>query len=203
MSIGRYRAERVLARFTPDDWLDPERRTAVIAAFNKEGIMAVPVGLDQVDFCDGAGPVTLLKWRTAATERETFEGGWSKLVGALEEVRALYNATTPNPIVIHQIKEKFGGLRYYTGAAPEWFLTLIDAVEEMSLRTCEECGEQGRTRGKGWVKTLCAPCAIRLDYPLTDIEQALIEAKRDPASAPLYKSVADVKADIERSKRGS
>jgi hypothetical protein len=56
-----------------------------------------------------------------------------------------------------QVKEKFGGLRFYTnGASPEQ-QAMIDLTEELSYRTCEDCGDTNHamTYGVGWNRTLC------------------------------------------------
>lgn len=68
---------------------------------------------------------------------------------------------------IVQIKEKFGGLRYYTrqtlGVFDE-FRDLINEAEELSFKTCEECGGTDEvetdTLGPGyfWIFTLCDTC---------------------------------------------
>lgn len=55
----------------------------------------------------------------------------------------------------HQIKEKFGGLRFYIGAGSEELWSAIDDAEKESVRTCEECGAPGVRRSRGWIKTLC------------------------------------------------
>lgn len=54
-----------------------------------------------------------------------------------------------------QIKEKFGGLRFYVGAASDEMHDLITQAELKSFRTCEQCGAPGELRTGGWVKTLC------------------------------------------------
>lgn len=63
-----------------------------------------------------------------------------------------------------QIKEKFGGLRYYISAPPgcniqkiDAIRSIVDAAEDESFTTCEVCGlpgEAGRDGGY-WIKTLC------------------------------------------------
>lgn len=58
-------------------------------------------------------------------------------------------------VAILQIKEKFGGLRFYVGAASDDLFTAIDEAEKRSITMCEECGEPGRLRGLGWIRTLC------------------------------------------------
>lgn len=57
-----------------------------------------------------------------------------------------------------QIKEKFGGLRFYTNSASDSIHQLIDEAEETSLVTCEECGLIGKRRSRGWIRTLCNSC---------------------------------------------
>ena len=64
---------------------------------------------------------------------------------------------------IVQIKEKFGGLRFYvTGATPEirgW----VRFAEIMSYGLCEGCGtNQGLGTTSGWIRTICEPCAIEI-----------------------------------------
>jgi hypothetical protein len=56
-----------------------------------------------------------------------------------------------------QVKEKFGGLRFYTGTVTEETSIWIDEAEAESCRTCDRCGgagEQRRTAG-GHIFTRC------------------------------------------------
>ena len=69
---------------------------------------------------------------------------------------------------ICQIKEKFGGLRFYVDilepapeAKVEEFHHLISAAEGESYKICEDCGQPGETRGGGWIKVLCDACNKR------------------------------------------
>jgi len=77
--------------------------------------------------------------------------GWFNLIYSLSEtlVKLKFN----NPIL--QVKEKFGGLRYYVGGATEEQWRKIDLAEEMSYHICEVCGRTGKDRDYGWIKTLC------------------------------------------------
>ena len=63
-------------------------------------------------------------------------------------------------IVAVQVKEKFGGLRFYVeSASPEQY-AVISFAESLSYGVCEECGSPhniGRT--SGWIRTLCETCA--------------------------------------------
>lgn len=57
---------------------------------------------------------------------------------------------------ILQIKEKFGGLRFYIGSGTEEIHNIITKYESLSYETCEDCGEQGELRNDlGWIRTLC------------------------------------------------
>jgi hypothetical protein len=58
------------------------------------------------------------------------------------------------PVAV-QIKEKFGGLRFYVQAATDKHYNYISFAESMSYRTCEQCGAPGKTYTDGWHKTLC------------------------------------------------
>ena len=55
-----------------------------------------------------------------------------------------------------QVKEKFGGLRFYLdSSATEKLHDAIRLAEDESYKTCELCGEPGEPRREGWIKTLC------------------------------------------------
>ena len=45
---------------------------------------------------------------------------------------------------VYQVKEKFGGLRFYIGEGTTEIFDRIALAEEASLETCEECGKPGR-----------------------------------------------------------
>ena len=59
------------------------------------------------------------------------------------------------PVIAKQIKEKFGGLRFYYEGGDEYINGLSSMAEQMSYRICEECGANGRVRNGGWIRTLC------------------------------------------------
>lgn len=58
-------------------------------------------------------------------------------------------------IEVVQVKEKYGTLRFYTQGINEKIDGMIWFAESMSGRICEECGNPGKIRGKGWVYTSC------------------------------------------------
>lgn len=57
-----------------------------------------------------------------------------------------------------QIKEKFGGLRFYIGQGSEEVRNAIHRAEAMSYKICELCSAPGQVGGKGWLTTLCTTC---------------------------------------------
>ncbi|OBI39699.1 hypothetical protein [Mycobacterium colombiense] len=102
------------------------------------------------------------------------DAGWYPLVIATD--RRL--AEIDPGYVVHQIKEKFGTLRYYCAAGSDdprrEVLDALDAVteeaERFSALTCERCGDPGiLRRTRYWAKTLCTPCGDGLGYmPASD-----------------------------------
>ena len=57
-----------------------------------------------------------------------------------------------------QVKEKFGGLRFYMTCETDEIYELIEKAEALSCKTCEVCGEDGTRRPTSWIKTLCDDC---------------------------------------------
>jgi hypothetical protein len=71
----------------------------------------------------------------------------------------------PFDFQIVQIKEKFGGLRFYIDGGDSEIYELIRFAEELSYKTCEYCGSnEDIFRSKGWVITACLKCATTHDH---------------------------------------
>ncbi len=58
-------------------------------------------------------------------------------------------------VTVEQIKEKFGGLRFYYQGGDEHISGMVRMAESWAGHSCEECGAPGEMRSGGWVKTLC------------------------------------------------
>jgi hypothetical protein len=57
---------------------------------------------------------------------------------------------------ICQVKEKFGGLRFYINTGSDEIFKRIHLAENQSYEICETCGEKGEMRTDlGWYSTLC------------------------------------------------
>lgn len=69
-----------------------------------------------------------------------------------------YNAPIPDEVpqvVAVQVKEKFGGLRFYYDGGDERIRGMEQVAESMSTRTCETCGKPGKLITNGWWYTAC------------------------------------------------
>lgn len=111
--------------------------------------------------------------------------GWYKL---LAETNRKMKMMWPQ-YEIHQVKEKYGTLRFYWGVPFEdenWQAmnedvrnTVHGIMEDIAYQAehrsgyiCETCGGHGKTRVRNhWYKTLCATCAIDQNYPLEEWEE--------------------------------
>ena len=58
-------------------------------------------------------------------------------------------------VVVAQIKEKFGGLRFYYDGGDEKIEGMVRIAESWASRSCETCGNVGKSRTGGWIRTLC------------------------------------------------
>lgn len=87
--------------------------------------------------------------------------GWYNLIDIL--CSQLQHETDKNghpQVVAFQVKEKFGGLRFYIGEASDDQHAYISFAEAMSYHICESCGtmEDVEVRRGGWIVTLCNTC---------------------------------------------
>ena len=80
--------------------------------------------------------------------------GWHQLVTSL--INDLFDMGWDGRL--YQIKEKFGGLRFYTGETTDDMWDRIREAESLSVKTCEYCGAPGKLRVGGWVKCRCDAC---------------------------------------------
>lgn len=77
----------------------------------------------------------------------------------LKKIRAKNKDITLTPkvewIQIEQIKEKFGGLRFYYQGGDDEISGMVIMAERWANNTCETCGNKGERRSGGWIRTLC------------------------------------------------
>lgn len=83
---------------------------------------------------------------------------WANDTRAALLVANPYNNKIPEPceqVVIQQIKEKFGTLRFYYQGGDEYITGAVSLAESLTSHLCEECGGLGKVRHGGWVRVLC------------------------------------------------
>jgi len=84
------------------------------------------------------------------------DDGWFELIYKLsEDLMTISSNLGIKPPVAVQVKEKFGTLRFYVDGYDESIGKRIDQAEAESAQICEVCGNQGKQRSQGWVRTLC------------------------------------------------
>ena len=101
--------------------------------------------------------------------------GWYPLIVQLDEELA---AIDPD-YELHQVKEKYGGLRYYISESTdpdvaERMSALIEDAEDTSVRVCEGCGADGVlcvSKG-GWYRTMCPGCQAGSDRGYRPVRDA-------------------------------
>lgn len=79
--------------------------------------------------------------------------GWFEILDNLMD--KIKEVDTDRSVSVHQVKEKFGGLRFYIEGGNDEVDKLISEAEEKSFKTCEVCGKPGKPNKKGWIRTAC------------------------------------------------
>lgn len=116
----------------------------------------------------------LFKTRTDPTVRTGirfgFEcgDGWYELIKECSAKIEAVNEKLAEPITAAQVKEKFGGLRFYLNTCQSecgdevWkeVREAIEIAERKADITCEDCGKPGKTGGRIWISTLCTECRV-------------------------------------------
>ena len=93
------------------------------------------------------------------------DDGWFDILWMLSLALEDESKQTGAKIEAVQVKEKFGGLRFYPGPCTDRGYDLISMAETLSVRRCEVCGKHGKTCSRGyWLKTVCKEHAALLKY---------------------------------------
>jgi hypothetical protein len=97
--------------------------------------------------------------------------GWYKLIYELVHEIRINDLKKGDWITkATQVKEKFGGLRFYVTGTSDKNWALIRNAEQKSYAVCEETGSEVEvgTWNNGWVRTMCRKEALRKFYDLSD-----------------------------------
>ncbi len=90
--------------------------------------------------------------------------GWYWLIDQLCRNIQSYidNNDKDSQVVATQVKEKFGGLRFYYNGGNDYVHGMVRLAESMSYHICEQCGStKNVSQTKGWIYTLCEDCLIK------------------------------------------
>ena len=94
----------------------------------------------------------LLKYSQPEEKYYNYPLGWTLLVHNLINKLKLMK----EDVIVYQIKEKFGGLRFSCSGSQE-VQNLVRGAENDSFNICQECGLPGQLMIKnGWYSTVCA-----------------------------------------------
>lgn len=88
------------------------------------------------------------------------EGWWPILQALCSNIQHYLNWKNKDSevvpqVVVAQIKEKFGGLRFYYDGGDDRIQGMVSMAESWADKSCEICGKPGTRRSGGWIRTLC------------------------------------------------
>ena len=110
--------------------------------------------------------------------------GWYWVIRNLcAEITAAYAAEGLEvEIAPTQIKEKYGGLRFYYSSTGRCLPVVDDIIckyEDIAENTCEECGKPGKLRNhQSWDMVRCESCfqiKKQDEYPIINLEEVLTQ----------------------------
>jgi hypothetical protein len=85
--------------------------------------------------------------------------GWFNILDVLCEKINKHCEKNDIDVTVAQVKEKFGGLRFYYNGGDYTVDDLVSFAESLSERTCEICGSPGKMgQTNGWYRTTCEGC---------------------------------------------
>lgn len=74
-------------------------------------------------------------------------------------------------VIVQQIKEKFGGLRFYCRGGDDTIRGMIEMAEAWAEHACEKCGKPGQLRSGGWMQTLCDEHEVERQERMNKIDE--------------------------------
>ena len=87
--------------------------------------------------------------------------GWRSGFG-IEFIEKLRNACVEadflDKLLVTQIKEKYGELRFYTNPIPQNICKIITDYEYLSRYVCIDCGRPAKWVSKNWISPWCDEC---------------------------------------------
>lgn len=124
------------------------------------------------------------------TELDVMPNGWREAFGELlcEEIQEeLEKHNFVDEYSIAQIKEKFGGLRWYDNGVPSEckIHEIIENYSTLSEYICECCGELDVPSTDGWITPICKKCIKNMSIKDPDGYWEQISKEQFPHTLPL------------------
>lgn len=101
--------------------------------------------------------------------------GWHSLVKNLCNYIENVKSEEEIEIEVVQIKQKYGGLRFYVqGEVPDKVYQIIEFAQFMSFKICEYCGStkevttEPTESSPGYIITLCEDCRDKIDEEINE-----------------------------------
>lgn len=87
--------------------------------------------------------------------------GWKKRFGwdLVHDIHVHLKKHNIKDYHIEQVKEKWGELRWYDNSGSDFYENVFKKYEQLSRKTCVNCGEQATLISSGWICPYCANCA--------------------------------------------
>lgn len=124
--------------------------------FQKSGDVEFSIGDGWVDIIDVLCGLISNRLENAKQRlKYALENPDAKFNESIAELETIVADELEKLPTLAQVKEKFGGLRFYINGGSDEVHNYIDFAEAMSYHTCEECGAPGESRNEGWIKVLC------------------------------------------------
>ena len=108
------------------------------------------------------------------TELDSMPEGWRIAFGdqMVEELnQELVKGGFVNDYRITQIKEKYGGLRWYDNGNTKEGYNIINKYESLSQRTCICCGKPAKYITLGWISPFCEDCIKDINDRYETVEE--------------------------------
>ena len=128
-------------------------------------------------------PLQWIHCLTDHTELDDMPPGWRAAFGLqmCEEIKQELLKTKGHiyDYRIDQIKEKYGGLRWYDHNTTMAIQKIIHKYESISFRTCINCGKPATKISKGWISPYCDDCIGNHDYTVIEDMDKYYEGSSD------------------------
>lgn len=148
-----------------DDWKDNSDINRFVKYVHAPKFQKLIKFLDWIN----DNPLQLFHCLTSYTLLDCMPTGWRKAFG-IEMCKDIKQTLLDNggrkalrKYRVIDIKEKFGGLRWYDNGESKVLFAIINYYENLSYTICIKCGKPAKYVSKGWISPYCEDCSINKD----------------------------------------